>query len=54
MLKIKKVLTLLSVLAVVLLGACNTNPATSTPPDENIETITVIDSIDREVEVREP
>ncbi|MDD2252570.1 MAG: hypothetical protein PHQ10_06370, partial [Dehalococcoidales bacterium] len=51
--KLRKTVILISVLAVFLLGACSNTPAATTTPDENIETITVTDSIGREVKVPE-
>jgi len=53
MIKLRRTIILLSVLAVFLLGACSNTPAVTTTPDENIETITVTDSIGREVKVPE-
>jgi len=53
MIQLRRTIILLSVLAVFLLGACSNTPAVTTTPDENIETITVTDSIGRTVEVPE-
>jgi len=53
MIKLRRTIILLSILAVFLLGACSNTPAVTTTPDENIETITVTDSIGRTVEVPE-